>query len=102
MSGSVLGLKNPGHVRIPQSDDTQVVEKAVQRIRREAYVWIGLKHNNILKFHGIVEGFGLLPALVSPWMENGSLDRYLKQNTDLSKVEIIRMVRAVTNNSVKL
>ncbi|OJA10591.1 hypothetical protein AZE42_11017 [Rhizopogon vesiculosus] len=83
MSGSVLGLNNPGDVAvksvsIPQSDDTQLVEKAGQMIRREIYVWIGLKHNNILEFHSIVEGSGLLPALVSRWMGNGSLDSYLR------------------------
>ncbi|OJA11925.1 hypothetical protein AZE42_06147 [Rhizopogon vesiculosus] len=78
-------------VRIPQSDDTQLVEKAGQRIRREAYVWISLNHDNILKLHGIVEGFGLLPALVSPWIENGSLDSYLRQHIDLSKDETLKM-----------
>jgi len=55
-----------------------------------------LEHDNILKFYGIVEGFGLLPALVSPWMENGSLDNYLtKQSTSLSMEEVSSMVRNV-------
>jgi serine/threonine protein kinase len=70
-----------------------------QRIRREAYVWINLKHANILKLHGIVEGFGPLPALVSPWMENGSLDSYLKQHTTPSKVEALKMVSTVSKQN---
>jgi hypothetical protein len=49
-----------------------------QRIRREAYVWITLEHENILTFNGAIDGFGPLSALVSPWMENGWLDSYLK------------------------
>lgn len=77
-----------------------------QRIRREAYVWIDLKHVNILEFHGIVEGFGLLPALVAPWIENGSLDSYLKQpehcDAVLGKVETLHIVRVVLANPVKL
>ncbi|OAX32210.1 kinase-like protein [Rhizopogon vinicolor AM-OR11-026] len=61
-------------IRILQADDKELVEKIGKRIRREAYVWTNFNHGNILKFLGIVEGFGPLPALVSPWMENGSLD----------------------------
>ncbi|OAX34176.1 kinase-like protein [Rhizopogon vinicolor AM-OR11-026] len=65
-----------------------------QRLRREAYVWIKLKHVNILPFEGITEGFGLLPALVSPWMENGSLAVYLRRDVGLSRDETFNMVAA--------
>jgi len=51
---------------------------SLQIIRREAYVWITLSHVNILSFEGIINDFGQLPALVSLWMENGSLNVYLK------------------------
>lgn len=57
-----------------------------------------LKHENILQFHGIVEGFGLLPALVSPWMENGSLDQYLKKWANISSAEALGMVRTVSSS----
>ena len=66
-----------------------------QKIRREAYVWIKLSHDHILPFEGIVrvDDFGRLPALVSLWMENGSLNDYLKnkfsQLTDLRKLELV-------------
>ncbi|KAG1721984.1 kinase-like domain-containing protein [Suillus paluster] len=82
-------------VRIPQAGDTQVVDRASKRIRREAYVWITLVHDNILTFNGIIDGFGLLPALVSPWMENGSLDVYLKQGHVPSKGDKLRMLRQI-------
>ncbi|KAG1799057.1 kinase-like domain-containing protein, partial [Suillus variegatus] len=59
-------------------------------IRREAYVWITLEHDNILTFNGVVDGFGPLPALVSPWMENGSLDYYLKRGRVPSKADKVR------------
>ncbi|OJA20615.1 hypothetical protein AZE42_12457 [Rhizopogon vesiculosus] len=80
-------------VRIPHTNDEKLVEKIGKRIRRETHVWIDLDHDNILKFLGIVEGFGPLPALVAPWMENGSLDRYLKPHID--QVEALRMLKQI-------
>ncbi|KAG1720885.1 kinase-like protein, partial [Suillus lakei] len=62
---------------------------------REAYVWITLEHDNILTFNGVIDGFGLLPALVSPWMENWSLDSYLKKRGHVSKVDKQRMLRQI-------
>jgi hypothetical protein len=70
-----------------------------QRIHREAHVWITLSHDYILPFFGITEtdGFGRLPALVSLWMENGSLTDYLKrvfpQLSDHRKLELVGVLR---------
>ncbi|KAF9233544.1 kinase-like domain-containing protein, partial [Melanogaster broomeanus] len=50
----------------------------LQKLRGEVYIWIRLDHPNVLKLHGITEGFARLPALVSPWVENGTLTRYLE------------------------
>ncbi|KAG2140928.1 kinase-like domain-containing protein [Suillus bovinus] len=80
-------------VRVPQADDTELVNKTSKRIRREAYVWIKLEHENILPLNGVVDGFGILPALVSPWMENGSLDNYLTKGFVLSEADKLRMLR---------
>ena len=72
---------------------------APQRIRREAYVWITLSHDHILPFLGITmrDDFGLLPALVSPWMGNRSLSDYLKlefpQLSDHRKLELVGVLR---------
>ncbi|KIK35701.1 hypothetical protein CY34DRAFT_32641, partial [Suillus luteus UH-Slu-Lm8-n1] len=64
-------------------------------IRREAYVWIQLLHDNILPLEGVTEGFGPLPAFVSLWMEEGSLDGYLKREVGLSWERKLSMVRDV-------
>lgn len=82
-------------IRVPQADDTELVNRTSKRIRREVHVWIDLEHDHILTFNGIVDGLGPLPALVSPWMENGSLDSYLKQGPVLSKAEKLRMLRQI-------
>ncbi|KAG1730478.1 kinase-like domain-containing protein [Suillus lakei] len=89
---SMVAVKS---VRVPQADDTQLVNWTGKRIRREAYVWITLEHDNILTLNGVIDGFGLLPALVSPWMENGSLDSYLKKRGHVSKADKLRMLRQI-------
>ena len=48
---------------------------------KEAIVWRDLIHPNILPFLGICKNaFGPLLALVSPYMENGDVLSYVKQN----------------------
>ena len=74
---------------------------ATQRIRREAYVWITLSHDHILPFLGITmsDDFGPLPALVSPWMDNGALSRYLNvvpRLSDHQKLELVGVVRLLS------
>ncbi|OJA09211.1 hypothetical protein AZE42_00662 [Rhizopogon vesiculosus] len=67
-------------IRASQSDDKELIYKTGRRIRR------------------IVDDFGQLPALVSPWMENGSLNVYLKKVfpslSDHRKLELVQQVAA--------
>ncbi|KAG2134524.1 kinase-like domain-containing protein [Suillus clintonianus] len=85
-------------IRIIESNDEALVTKARRAIRKEAYVWILLSHDRILPLKGVTEGFGKLPALVAPWMENGSLNDYLRrEHSKLSghqKLELIQEVAA--------
>jgi len=66
---------------------------SLQMIRREAYVWIQLSHDHILPLEGITNDFGPLPALVSLWMENRTLNDLLKrefsQLTHRRKLELV-------------
>ena len=66
----------------------------LQRIRREAYVWITLSHDHILPFLGITmrDDFARIPALVSPWMENRSLGDYLKRTPQLPDCQKLELV----------
>ncbi|KIJ61064.1 hypothetical protein HYDPIDRAFT_189691 [Hydnomerulius pinastri MD-312] len=66
-----------------------VLREAGERLVHEARVWHSLKHENILLLLGV--GYlesELLPVLVSPWMENGSLDEYLKQVSLTTRAEV--------------
>ncbi|KAG2108153.1 kinase-like domain-containing protein [Suillus discolor] len=87
-------------IRVPGLTDATILKAIGKKIRREAYVWMQLEHDHILPLEGVTfaEEFGLLPALVSPWMEEGSLDDYLKHKfselSDSEKQELVWQVTA--------
>jgi len=60
-----------------RTDDPEVEAKMHKRLRRELNVWQRLNHENILPLLGIVSDFGHYTAFVCPWLENGSVRRYL-------------------------
>ncbi|KAJ8585675.1 hypothetical protein M405DRAFT_824550 [Rhizopogon salebrosus TDB-379] len=62
-------------VRIDISDDhfREIVSK---RSMDDFSKWNQLKHDHILPLCGITYGFGPVPAIVSPWMDNGFLSKY--------------------------
>ncbi|KAG2340783.1 kinase-like protein, partial [Suillus weaverae] len=83
-------------IKVPDTLPTAIIKKKYwQEVRREAYVWIQLLHDNILPLEGVTEGFGVLPAFVSPWMKNGTLHDYLKREVGLSWERKLSMVREV-------
>ncbi|KAG1737454.1 kinase-like domain-containing protein [Suillus lakei] len=49
----------------------------INRLYREIKLWLKLEHKNIVPLWGVADGFGSLPALVSPWLENGALTGYI-------------------------
>lgn len=51
----------------------------IRRLSREIKLWLKLKHKNIVPLWGVADGFGPLPALVSPWLENGALTGYVQR-----------------------
>ncbi|KAG1813032.1 kinase-like domain-containing protein [Suillus variegatus] len=67
-------------VRVANSGETASVERTALSIRREAYVWANLEDDHVLPLHGITTGFGVLPAFVSSWMTDGSLESYLTKD----------------------
>ncbi|KAG2036692.1 kinase-like domain-containing protein [Suillus americanus] len=57
------------------SEDMKIL---IKKLRQEVFVWQELEHSHILPLYGTTEKFDTIPALVCPWMENGSLQEYLK------------------------
>jgi hypothetical protein len=54
-----------------------------RRLARELDVWKQLKHPNILPLYGTTSGFGPYDSLVCPWMENGSVSKYMEKWGDI-------------------
>ncbi|KAG1784974.1 kinase-like domain-containing protein [Suillus plorans] len=52
----------------------------LRRLTHDLQRNIKLKHANLLPLLGITQGFGPLPAIVSPWMKNGSLTMLLQRD----------------------
>ncbi|KAG1885363.1 kinase-like domain-containing protein [Suillus fuscotomentosus] len=59
------------------NDDLAANARNIKRIRRELGTGAGLRHPNILRVHGYSMGFGPLPAIVTPWVEQGNLSVFL-------------------------
>ena len=57
---------------------------------RELSIWAGLQHENILPLIGMAV-IDSVPVLISEWMENGTMNKYLKQH---ESVDILVMVCA--------
>ncbi|KAF8596875.1 kinase-like protein [Ceratobasidium sp. AG-I] len=51
----------------------------MQNTAHEIYIWSKCKHENVLDIFGLAE-FSSLIAIISPWMENGVLPDYLREN----------------------
>ena len=54
-------------------------------------IWGDLNHDNILLLLGVmtIEGF---PCMVSEWMENGTMNAYLKSHPDADVLELVRFL----------
>jgi len=70
-------------IRSHQYGDVESEDILKRRLARELDVWKQLKHPNILPLYGTVSGFGRYDSLVCPWMENGSVSRYMEKWGDI-------------------
>ncbi|KAF8840950.1 kinase-like protein [Paxillus ammoniavirescens] len=68
-------------IRTYSADDGDDAQKT-KKFRRELKTWAKLDHVNILPLFGTTTNFGRFPAMVCPWLENGSLTSYLQRRHD--------------------
>ncbi|KAG2134895.1 kinase-like domain-containing protein [Suillus bovinus] len=54
------------------------IPRLTNRFFREIKISSTLNHENIVPLWGVACQFGVLPALVSPWLKNGTLTEYLQ------------------------
>ena len=66
---------------------------APQRLARELSVWKRLEHKHVLKLLGTVAGFGPYASMVCPWLEQGSVSKYMERRGDiLSMTDRLQLV----------
>ncbi|KAG2041339.1 kinase-like domain-containing protein [Suillus americanus] len=65
--------------------------KIIERLEHDLQRSTQLKHANLLPLLGITQGFGPLPAIVSPWMHKGSLTMLLER--DFQQLTLTRMLQ---------
>jgi serine/threonine protein kinase len=61
----------------------------LQRLYQETSLWGKLSHPNLLPFYGQFR-FRAQLSLVSPWMKNGDINDYLKNNSRVDRVCLVR------------
>lgn len=63
----------------------------IQRFYKEVVLWKRLKHRNILPVLGVSRDFAEF-CLVSPWMKNGCITNYIRDNPHVNPLELVRMI----------
>jgi serine/threonine protein kinase len=66
--------------------------RLLQKVSYETLIWRQLRHSNILPFLCLyhVNNNRARIGLVSPWMENGNVQQYLRQVPDADRVSLVR------------
>ncbi|KAG1743658.1 kinase-like domain-containing protein [Suillus paluster] len=55
------------------------INKLIKKLRQEVFIWQALECSHILPLYGTTKGYEEIPALVCPWMKNGTLHEHLNE-----------------------
>ncbi|KAG8714221.1 hypothetical protein FRC09_017862 [Ceratobasidium sp. 395] len=67
--------------------DNQANDKALKHAARELHTWSKCRHPNIVELLGLAEFRGQI-AMISPWMENGSIDRLDNEDDTIDRYQL--------------
>ncbi|KAG9122748.1 hypothetical protein FRC07_000739, partial [Ceratobasidium sp. 392] len=70
-----------------QQNEPDSLNKVLKDAARELYAWSRLEHKNVLKLFGLAQFQNRL-AMVSPWMDKGTLLQYIKHNPATNRYEL--------------
>ncbi|KAG8788710.1 hypothetical protein FRC12_014283 [Ceratobasidium sp. 428] len=73
-------------VRLYLEDDERG-RKALKRTARELYYWSRFEHKNVLELLGLAQFRDQL-AMISPWMDKGTLLQYIEQNPAADRYQL--------------
>ncbi|KLO15815.1 kinase-like protein [Schizopora paradoxa] len=65
------------------------VRKVMKSFCKEAVFWRCLKHSNVVPFLGVICSEMLSLCMVSAWMKNGNMARFLKANPHANRLELL-------------
>lgn len=68
------------------------IDTFAQIFVREALVWSGLEHPNVLPFYGLcrLSDANDRICLISPWMENGNVSSYIRAHPSVPRLKLVR------------
>ncbi|KAG9084724.1 hypothetical protein FS749_005007, partial [Ceratobasidium sp. UAMH 11750] len=73
--------------RLYMGQDGTNGHKILKHTARELYVWSRFKHNNVVELLGLAQFRGHM-AMISPWMDNGTLLEYIKRNPTANRYQL--------------
>ncbi|KAF9257175.1 kinase-like protein [Marasmius fiardii PR-910] len=81
-------------LRVFSIDDISRRDETIYNLYKETLLWTQLNHPNVLPFLGWSKGLSsVYPiCMVSPWMENGDVVKFLKKNPDHDRLVAIREI----------
>ncbi|KAG5635033.1 hypothetical protein H0H81_012644 [Sphagnurus paluster] len=71
-------------IRIYEKD---AIEHVLKKFSKEAILWGQLSHPNVLPTYGLYR-FRRRVCVISPWMEAGDVNKYLKNNPDVDRLQL--------------
>ncbi|KAG6845557.1 hypothetical protein H0H93_016055, partial [Arthromyces matolae] len=75
-------------------------EHIMKQIAREVLLWGQLSHPNILPIYGLYRLRGR-PCLVMPWIENGEVNKYLKEHPSASRLNLYFHAYGIIDGDLK-
>ncbi|KAF9258246.1 kinase-like protein [Marasmius fiardii PR-910] len=85
-------------LRIHVQEDDERINKDLREFHKEALLWTQLSHPNLLPFLGVnTTLFPRRPCLVSPWMANGQITKFLELNPGHDRLKVISDIAAGTS-----
>ncbi|CCO36835.1 Tyrosine-protein kinase Fer [Rhizoctonia solani AG-1 IB] len=66
-------------------------QRKVKDAARELYIWSKCKHPNVLELMGVTQHRGQI-AMVSPWMGNGDLTRFLTAHPEVDRYDLCAQI----------
>ena len=69
----------------------------MQRFCKEVVTWRSLEHPNVLSLIGVTMSETQF-AMVSDWMEKGSINEFVRANPDINRLELVSVLPKISRH----